>query len=177
MYFSQFPSLIYDINNQGNQKLVTDIFKRVKVRDKVVNETSLYEFYYVPNGEKPEDTAFKHFGNPELHWIILMTNNIVDRYFEWPLSDADFERFVNDKYANADATHHHEITRSSGKTTGDGPDDFSHKIEVNSTDADAQSVSNYEYEQRLQDQKRQIKLLDKAYLNVFIEEFERLVQR
>ena len=50
-------------------------------------------------------------------------------------------------------------------------------IEVNSDDADGQSVSNYEYEQRLQDKKRQIKLLDKAYLNVFVEEFERLVQR
>ena len=61
--------------------------------------------------------------------------------------------------------------------TGDGPGDFSHTIEVNSDDADGQSVSNYEYESRLQDKKRQIKLLDKAYLNTFVEEFERLVRR
>ena len=106
-----------------------------------------------------------------------VVNDIVDRYFEWPLSDADFERFVNDKYANADATHHHEITRSSGKTTGDGPDDFSHKIEVNETEAGAESVSNFEFERRLQDKKRQIKLLDPRYLPMFLEEFERLIRR
>ena len=53
---------------------------------------------------------------------------------------------------------------------------FDHVIEVNSDDADGQSVSNYEYESRLQDKKRQIKLLDKAYLNTFVEEFERLVK-
>ena len=67
--------------------------------------------------------------------------------------------------------------QSSGGTTQDGPGNFDHVIEVNSDDADGQSVSNYEYEQRLQDQKRQIKLLDKAYLNTFVEEFERLVRR
>jgi hypothetical protein len=50
-------------------------------------------------------------------------------------------------------------------------------IEVNSTDSDGQSVSNYEYELREQDRKRQIKLLDKAYLNLFVEEFETLVKR
>ena len=65
-----------------------------------------------PNGETPEVTAFKHFGDSELHWVILMTNNITDRYYGWPLSDADFERFVNDKYDNADAVHHYEITKS-----------------------------------------------------------------
>ena len=67
--------------------------------------------------------------------------------------------------------------QSSGSTTQDGPGNFDHVIEVNSDDADGQSVSNYEYESRLQDKKRQIKLLDKAYLNTFVEEFERLVKR
>lgn len=177
MYFSTFPTSVYDIKGDGNQKLVTDLFRRVKVREKVLNEFSLYEYYQVPNGESPETTAYKHFGSADFHWVILMTNSIIDRYYDWPLSDQDFELFITNKYTNADGIHHYEITKSSGKLTGNGPDDYSHKIEVNSTDPDAQSVSNYEYESRLQDQKRQIKLLDKGYLNTFVEEFERLVQR
>jgi len=104
-------------------------------------------------------------------------NDITDRFYDWPLDDLAFEEYVKEKYANPGAIHHYEKTQSSGNTSGNGPGDFSHKIEVNSTDADAQSVSNYEYEQREQDKKRQIKLLDSAYLQTFVREFEQLVKR
>ena len=177
MYFSKFPQGNYDLAGNGNQKLVTDLMRRVKVRSKIVNEASLYDKYDVPSGEKPEDTAFKHFGDPELHWVILLTNNITDRYYDWPLSFQDFETFITDKYANPDGIHHYEVTTSSGRTTGNGPDDYSHKIEVNETEAGAESVSNYEYERREQDRKRQVKLLDPRYLPMFLEEFERLIRR
>lgn len=177
MYFSHFPTSVYDMKKDGNVKLVTDIFRRIKIREKIINEVSLYEPYFVPNGESPETTAFKHFGSAEFHWVILLTNNIMDRYYEWPLSDADFERFVNDKYSNPDAVHHYEITRSSGKTTGDGPDDFSHKIEVNSTVSGAEAVTNRQFEDRKQDKLRKIKLLNPQFLNAFLDEFETLISR
>ena len=66
---------------------------------------------------------------------------------------------------------------ASGKTTGDSPDDYSHKIEVNSDASGAQSVSNREFEQRLQDKKRRIKLLNEQYLTTFIDEFNTLVRK
>ena len=177
MYFNKFPKGNYDLKGDGKFKLVTDIMRRVKVRSKIVDEASLYDKYDVPSGEKPEDTAFKHFGDAELHWVILLTNNVTDRYYDWPLSFQDFETFVKDKYANPDGIHHYEVTRSSGKTTGNGPDDYSHKIEVNSDASGAQSVSNREFEQRLQDQKRQIKLLNPSFLGLFIQEFEKLISK
>lgn len=177
MYFSTFPTSVYDIKGDGNQKLVTDLFRRIKVREKVLNEFSLYEYYQVPNGESPETTAYKHFGSADFHWVILMTNSITDRYYDWPLSDQDFELFITNKYTNADGIHHYEITKSSGKLTGNGPDDYSHKIEVNSTVAGAAPVSNREYEQRLQDKKRKIRLLNPQFLATFIEEFETLLNR
>ena len=177
MYFNKFPKGNYDLKGDGKFKLVTDIMRRVKVRSKIVDEASLYDKYDVPSGEKPEDTAFKHFGDAELHWVILLTNNVTDRYYDWPLSFQDFEAFVKDKYANPDGIHHYEVTRSSGKTTGNGPDDYSHKIEVNSDASGAQSVSNREFEQRLQDRKRSIKLLNTAYLTTFIQEFEKLISK
>ena len=176
-YFSKFPKGVYDIAGNKQFKLVTDIMRRVKVRAKILNEASLYDDYDVPSGERPEVTAFKHFGDTELHWVILLTNDITDAYYGWPLSDQDFEKYVTDKYANPQGIHHYEITQSSGNTTGSSPDDYSHKIEVNETESGAESVSNYEYERREQDKIRSIKLLDPAFLGLFIEEFERLVSQ
>jgi hypothetical protein len=176
MYFKNFQKGLYDIKGDGNQKLVTDLMTRVKVREKILNESMLYDTYDVPSGEKPEDTAYKHFGSSQYHWVILLTNNITDRYYDWPLTEQDFETYITDKYTNPDAVHHYEITQSSGPQTGNGPDDYTHKIEVNSTQSGAQSVSNREYEQRLQDEKRQIRLLDPNYLLTFIDEFEKLVR-
>ena len=177
MYFNYFPQLIYDMKNNGNEKLVTDLFRRVNIRDAILDEASLYEHYYVPNGETPEVTAFKHFGDTELHWVILLTNDITAAYYGWPLSDQDFEKYVKDKYANPGAVHHYEITQSSGPTTGNGPDDYSHKIEVNETESGAESVSNYDYERREQDKKRQVKLLNRQFLNSLLDEFENLINR
>jgi len=176
MYFRNFTKGMYDIKGDGNKKLVTDLMTRVKVREKILNESMLYDTYDVPNGEKPEDTAFKHFGSAQYHWVILLTNDITDRYYGWPLTDQDFETYITQKYDNPDAIHHYEITQSSGPQTGNGPDDYSYKIEVNSTEPGAQSVSNREYEQRLQDEKRQIKLLDPNFLITFLDEFEKLVR-
>jgi len=176
MYFRNFTKGYYDIKGDGNEKLVTDLMTRVKVREKILDESMLYDTYDVPSGEKPEDTAFKHFGSAQYHWVILLTNNITDRYYGWPLSEQDFEAYITDKYNNPDAIHHYEITQSSGPQTGNGPDDYSHRIEVNSTEPGAQSVSNREYEQRLQDEKRSIKLLDPNYLQTFIQEFDILVR-
>ena len=176
-YFETFPKLLYDIDNTKNFKLVTDIFRRIKVREQLKENAALFSKYDVPSGEQPETTSYKHFGTTDYFWIILLLNDITDRYYGWPLSDQDFEKYVTDKYTNPQGVHHYEITQSSGPQTGNGPDDYSHKIEVNETESGAESVSNYEYERREQDKKRQIKLLDPRYLPMFLEEFERLIRR
>jgi hypothetical protein len=148
---------------------------RVKVRSKVLDESTLYDLYDIPEGETPEMTALKHFGNSQYHWVILLTNDITDRYYGWPLTTYEFENYMTEKYTNPDGVHHYEITQLSGKTKGDGPSDYSHKIIVNSTVPNATAVTNREYEQRIQDQKRQIKLLNAAYLPILLDEFANLV--
>ena len=177
MYFSRFPLTTYDIKGDGVYKLLPDILRRVKLRSGIKAGAFIFTEYDVRDGEKPEDVAVKWFGDPEYHWVILMTNNITDRYYDWPLSLQDFESFITDKYTNPDAIHHYEITKSSGRTTANGPDDYSHKIEVNSDATGAESVSNREFEQRLQDQKRLIKLLNPSFLGLFITEFEKLISK
>jgi hypothetical protein len=135
----------------------------------------LFDKYDVKEGERPEDVAYKWFGDPELHWVILMTNNVTDRYYEWPMNQAQFAEFLADKYDNPDGIHHYEITKSSGNTTSKGPSDYSYLVEVNSDADNASSVSNREYEEREQDKKRQIQLLNKSFLGDFIAEFDRLI--
>ena len=178
-YFDKFPLIVYDIKGDNKFKLLPDILRRVKLRSNLQDGAVLFDKYDVKEGENPEDVAFKWFGSADLHWVILLTNNVTDRYYDWPLSQPDFAEFLTDKYGagNEDGVHHYELVKSSGKTTSSGPSDYSHRVEVNSDETDAITVTNREYEERLQDQKRQIKLLSKSFLADFIEEFDILVRQ
>ena len=108
MYFERFPKGDYILPGTTTYKQVVDLFRRIKIKDKIRNEASLYSEYFVTNGERPEQIAHKHFGSAELHWVVLITNNITDAFYEWPLSFSAFEDFVKDKYDNPDAIHHYE---------------------------------------------------------------------
>ena len=174
-YFSKFPKFTYDIKGDKVRKLLPDILRRVKLRATIKSGGMLFDKYDVKEGEKPEDVAYKWFGDAELHWVILMTNNVTDRYYDWPMNQAQFAEYLDDKYSNPDAIHHYEVTKDSGRTTSNGPSDYSHLVEVNSDTDNAISISNRQYEEREQDKKRQIQLLDKALLGDFITEFDRLV--
>ena len=176
-FFSRFPILPYDITNTDNYKLIPDILRRVKIRTAIRGASMLFDSYDVKNGERPEDIAFKWFGDAELHWVILMTNNVLDRYHDWPMNSVQFQEFLEDKYSNPDGIHHYEITKDSGSLTSQGPTDYSHKVEVNSDTVNASGVSNREYEEREQDKKRSIRLLNQKFLNDFIEEFDKLIQK
>ena len=169
--------MIYDMKNDGNYKLLPDILRRVKQRNAIKDGQFVFDNYDVKDGEKPEDIAYKWFGDAELHWVILMTNNVTDRYYEWPMNQVQFQTMLEDKYSNPDGIHHYEITRDSGRTTGQGPNDYSYLVECNSDTANAVSVSNREYEEREQDKKRSIRLLNQRHLSDFIEEFDNLIRK
>ena len=177
-YFRRFPLRTYDIKGDKVYKLLPDILRRVKLRSGIRAGAFTFDNYDVKEGESPEDIAFKWFGDPEYHWVILTTNNITDRFYQWPMTQPQFQNFIEDKYglADIDAIHHYEITTQSGRTSSNGPNDYSHLVECNSDEDGAVSVSNRGYEQRLQDKFRSIRLLDRRYLNLFVEEFEELIK-
>ena len=176
MYFSQFPLMAYDIKGDNGYKLVPDILRRVKLRANIRNGMFMFDNYDVKEGETPETVAFKWFGDTEYHWVILMTNNITDRYYEWPLTQPQFQLHLEDKYGvgNIDSTHHYEISQTSGPTSSR---DNSHLVEVNSDASGATAITNREYEQREQDEIRQIRLLQPKYLGQFVEEFKQLIRK
>ena len=174
-YFSRFPLMAYDVKGDRDYKLLPDILRRVKLRSGLRSSSFLFDKYDVKDGEKPEDVAFKWFGDAEYHWVILMTNNITDRYYQWPLSQPQFQEHIADKYGagNEDAVHHYEKTQDSGPTSSR---DNSHLVECNEDDENPAIITNRQYEQRKQDEYRQIQLLDKRFLGAFVDEFEDLIK-
>ena len=177
-YFSRFPLMVYDVAGNENYKLLPDILKRVKLRSGLRSGSFLFDSYDVQDGERPEDIAFKLYGDADLHWIVLMTNNVTDRYYQWPLTQPQFQEYLEDKYGagSEDAVHHYEIPQSSGPTSGSGPSDYSHMVECNSDEDNPSIITNRQYEQRLQDEYRSIRLLDPRFLDAFIEEFDSLIR-
>jgi len=178
-YFSRFPLMAYDVKGDRDYKLLPDILRRVKLRSGLRSSSFLFDKYDVKDGEKPEDVAFKWFGDAEYHWVILMTNNITDRYYQWPLSQPQFAEHLTDKYGagSEDAVHHYEKTTDSGRTSSNGPNDYSHLVECNEDDGNPAIITNRQYEQRLQDEYRQINLLNTKFLDTFIDEFENLIKQ
>ena len=174
-YFSKFPLMAYDIKGNEKYKLLPNILRRVKLRQGIRTGSFLFDNYDVADGERPEDIAFKLYGDAELHWVVLMTNNITDRYYQWPLTQPQFQEHLKDKYGagSEDAVHHYEITQTSGPTTSR---DYSHMVECNSDETNPTIISNRDYEQRKQDEYRQIKLLDPRFLDAFVEEFDNLIR-
>ena len=170
MYFSKFPYIVYDSVGNGEFKIVTNLLRRVAVRSKIKTNTLFFDTYDVKEGETPEMIAHKLYDDPELHWIILLLNNVTDRYHQWPKNTNQFLAYINDKYSNIDATHHYEISQVSGDTTI--------KIDIgtdNTEHSGASVVTNYEYEEDLQDKKRKIRLLDPTYVEDFVAEYEKLM--
>ena len=171
MYFGHFPLIPYDSVGDGDFKLVTNLLKRVAVRSKVKTNVLVFDTYDVKSGETPELIADKLYNDPELHWVVLMMNDITDRYHQWPLNENQFLAHINDKYSNVDAVHHYEISQTSGDTTI--------KIDIGTDNTDhsgATAITNYEYEVEQQDKMRKIRLLDPAYIENFVGEYKTLMK-
>lgn len=171
MYFGHFPLIPYDSVGDGDFKLVTNLLKRVAVRSKVKTNVLVFDTYDLKSGETPELIADKLYNDPELHWVVLMMNDITDRYHQWPLNENQFLAHINDKYSNVDAVHHYEISQTSGDTTI--------KIDIGTDNTDhsgATAITNYEYEVEQQDKMRKIRLLDPAYIESFVGEYKTLMK-
>ena len=173
MYFNAFPVIPYDSVGDYNFKEVTNILRRVRLRAKVKTNVMLFDTYDVKEGETPEMIADKLYGDPELHWVVLMVNDITDRFHQWPMNFSQFNQYVEDKYDDINGIHHYEVAQESGDT--------SIKIWVeNDSDTNAYSgataITNYEHELAEQDRKRKIRLLDDRYLGLFVSEFEKRIK-
>ena len=171
MYFDDnFPVIPYDSVGDYKFKDVTNLLRRVALRARVRTNVLLYDTYDVKSGETPESLSHRLYGDSEYHWIIMLVNDITDRYHDWPMSEGQFQQYMKDKYSDADAVHHYEISQESGDT------DIKINIGTSNTDyPTATLITNYEYEQKLQDDRRKIRLLDPSFIGQFVTEYQSLM--
>ena len=166
-YFDMFPNIYYSAKGDGKFTIMKDLLARVKLIANVKDNILGFDYYDVKDGETPEMIAHKYYGDVNLHWTILVVNDVIDYYEDWPMSVQRFEQFVKDKYDNPQGIHHYEISQTSGDTT------VTIDVGMNTTEyPSATAISNYQYEDSLQEKKRQIRLIGTRYISDFVKEFE-----
>lgn len=174
MYFRKFPTVLVDVKGNNNPVMMTDITRRINFANSTLENYVNFDFYDVPDGSTPEQIAFDYYGDSTLHWVVLIANNIKDVYTDWPMSVDRFEKFVKSKYSNVDEIHHYEYTQESGDTefTIELPNDSATTIPAGAT-----PITNYEYEEKILESKRKIRLIQPSYIGKIRSEFETKIGR
>ena len=198
-YFSQLPDFEY-VNRTEDGKRISDytqvknLFKRGKLREDIFQETTFFEQYQIQGDDRPDNVAQKVYGDAALDWVVLLSNNIINLYEEWPLPQASFDAYLLEKYNNDydklyNGIHHYEsnevansqgvVIFPKGLRVGAGQS-VSYFDEVNNEQVTVNPVSkgitNYDYERDFNDSKRNIFLLKGRYLNIVYDDIEKMMR-
>jgi hypothetical protein len=161
-YFSLFPITDYSFDKK-NFFYIVDFTTRVKILDYLTTSNFIYDSYSVVDGERPEDIAFTQYGSSNLHWIILMTNEIIDPTDDWCLAYKDLVEVAKKKYTDIFATHHYVDSKDLIRDQSD--------IDL----VDVIPVSNLQYEVDENEKKRLIKLLKPSFVSQFVDDFQKVI--
>lgn len=198
-YFNKFPKMLYTKDN--NTSLVTNILTRIDTIKNELDNVALFYNYDIQEGDTPEMIASKYYNDPELHWVVLIFNNMFDPFYDWPLHYQQFQEFIIDKYgdaATALATHHHyektiiTIDGYSGQSTKNtfiiDLDSYNAVIPSTTTRTfpngqtvtvvtTKRDVDCYIYEEELNELKRTIKLIKNDLIPEIKRQFEFLMSK
>ena len=185
-YFSYFKNIKYAVsaNKAGIENTINikDYFRLLRVRDDIYKEDTLYTEYYVKDGQRPDQISYEEYGDEAFYWIILQINDIVDYYNEWPLSQNELNEFILKKYGGwegAKAVHHWETVETydeqgnfilpGGQVVPEDfvyyyPDKINQEVILSSTPT---AVTNSVYEQRLNEEKSKIQIVQPKYIYDF----------
>lgn len=115
-YFRELPNLQYisvfkdrKLNNEYTD--AKNLFRRAKLRSDVAESITAFEYYQIIGNERPDQIAEKYYSNPELDWVILVTNNITNLHEQWPLDNDSLRKYMIDKYGSEEELekiHHYE---------------------------------------------------------------------
>lgn len=194
-YFNQLPDFEYVSRLPGatisDYKKVKNIFKRGVLREDIFQNLAFFTKYQIKGNDRPDNVANDFYDDPTLDWLVMLCNNIVNLQSEWPLNRNDFETYLLDKYgsyAEIDAVHHYEtveIKNNAGAIIVEEglrvESDFSisfydgkleQQVTVNNS---AVAVTNYQYEEEIEDNKRNIFLLKPEYVAIVLDDMEEMM--
>ena len=160
-------------------KNIVDITKSVKVTDLVFNDVVSLQDYTVPDGDRPEHVAYNYYDNASLAWLVLLPNRQIDPYFNWPLTNVDFDRWMEKKYGTVETS---KITvlwyEHRTKNLTISVDTYNHAGSLSHiTGGDYQVVYAYDYYERINENNRHIQLVNKDYLQIVFSELKTIFKR
>ena len=195
-YFSQLPDFEY-VSRLPDSKIsdynpVKNFFMRGKLREDIFQNVAVFTKYEVKGDDRPDNVAFEFYGDANLDWLVLTCNNIINVYDEWPMTQFNFENYLLDKYdtyENINATHHYETTEvknSKGVVIVPAGLEVDSDYSISFYDEQIEGmtivsspvteITNYHYEEKLQQDKRNIFLLKARFLNVVKDDLEEMME-
>ena len=197
-YFKQVPNLEY-VSRLPNAKIsdyitVKNLFKRGNLADDIFQDLTIFTKYEIKGDDRPDNVANKVYQDPDLDWVILLSNNIINIQSEWPMPQRDFDRYLLDKYETYEKLndiHHYETLECKNlvgavvvpKGLWVESDysvtyyDWYAGAEMTKSSSDiVVSVTNYTHEAKINDDKRNIFLLKGKYLNIIKDDLKEMMQ-
>lgn len=203
-YFRKVPNLEY-VNRLPNSKIgdyieVKNLFKKGTLRKDIVDNLVFFERYKIKGNDRPDNVAYEFYDDSNLDWVVLLSNNIINIQTEWPLTQDSFDRYLFDKYGLPtdseldtynriyNEIHHYETTEVKNRSNVtilkaglEVESDFSltYYDDITETIVEVNPVvgiTNYEYEEKIEDDKRNILLLKPRYLNVVIDDMDDIMK-
>ena len=195
-YFDKLPDFEYVSRlpdaNISDYIPVKNLFKRITLRQDIYQDLSFFTKYEIIGNDRPDNVALKVYGRSDLDWVVLTSNNVINVQDEWPMPQLEFDAYLLNKYDtydNLNSSHHYETTEL--KNSDDViivqkglqvPSTYSITYYFDSgidsgmvTSYPVVEITNYQYEEKLNNDKRSIFLLKPRYLNVIIDDFEELM--
>ena len=197
-YFRYIPDFDYvsrlsKAQNISDYIRVKNLFKRTKISEQIFNDLTFFTKYQVVTDERPDNVAFKVYGDSNLDWMVLLANNIINVQQEWPLEHNSYYDYLIGKYGSDAALqniHHYEtqeIKNSVGKVVVpkglEVPSTFSItffdtglRVEQTVSTNIVTEITNQVYEDRLNDDKRNINIIKPRFIGLIIEEIEKVMK-
>ena len=190
MYFSIVPSIVYDEKpikypfSDADRVIAKNFFRRYKLNDDIFSYAVFFNKYAIKDGERPDILANRIYGSPKYDWVILLTNNLVNAQYDWPLSNYDLYKTLEKEYDDPyNEIHHYETIKIAQYPAGLRVDkaffDRQHKINVDGTisivngSSICAPVSVAEHFDNENEKKREIYILKEEYFKSFIADFRR----
>ena len=187
-YFTYLPNVyvgVEESNGKFGYRLTKNIFRRVYLDANLEKYITAFESFYLTDDMRPEMVANIMYGQPELDWLVLITNNITDIYTQWPKSTNDLNEYINNKYDDPDSIHHWETNKielEDGTLLVDEGIEVNESYRVTMPDGSIRSkqdsifpITNAEYEININEKKRIISLPAPGIVDIIVEKFRDIV--
>lgn len=173
--FKYFPTINYA--EDGFSSDLVNILTAALPRRLNVDRTYVFQNYRIAAGQTPESLAFELYKEPNYHWTILIINDIVNPYLDWPMDDEELEEYCTIKYTDINAIHHFEYL-DTGKIVDDLNDAIYRQMIIANQPLplNISPITNFVYETNQNESKREIIIVNPQYISQFVDSFNKTLQ-